>query len=147
MASLSVEGFQARAEAAPQKEAAEDISVCDPSFCRTYRVYLESEDLGGQADSGKEVTQPDEAKVGRQGWGDGRGTGRVSWWGVWEPLKDTFILLLSEDLGGAKHVPSFIYQQGKTKGLPLTREISTGVAPPQAAQAAAVSQVLRPIER
>ncbi|ELK14350.1 Protein LOC339766 [Pteropus alecto] len=54
VASLSVEGFQARAKEVPQREVAEDSGVCDPSFCRTYRVFLVSEDLGGQADSGKE---------------------------------------------------------------------------------------------
>lgn len=125
VASRSVEGFQARANRVPQEDAAEDAGRCDPSFCRAYRVYLESEDLGGQADSGKEATQPDEAKVGRA-------TGGVGRWAVWGPLEDTFIFLLSEDSGGAKHVHSFICQQGKTEGLPLTQEISTGVTPPHA---------------
>lgn len=51
VASWSVEGFQARANRVPQEDAAEDAGRCDPSFCRAYRVYLESEDLGRQADS------------------------------------------------------------------------------------------------
>lgn len=126
VASLSVEGFQARAKEVPQREAAEDSGVCDPSFCRTYRVFLVSEDLGGQADSGKEVTQPV---------------------GSLRAPKGHIHCPSARELGGATHVHSFIYQQGKTKGLPLTQEISTGLTPPQALQAATVSQMRRPTER
>lgn len=62
-----MEAFAGTGKAMPQRGAAGESGMCDPSFCRTYRVYLESEDLGGQADSGKAVTQPAEVGAGGRG--------------------------------------------------------------------------------
>lgn len=115
-----------------QRGAPEDSGTGDPSFCRTYEVHLESEDLGGQADSGSEGALPAATRVGSRGQGGCRALGAA---GVWELRSPERTHSPSVWRWGAPSAPTWVSpsrggHRACYSGTPSAQELSTAVTPP-----------------